>query len=214
MAIKPADPRRVVTVGMMTTGYDCTDLLNLALLRLFSPQRIFIQMKGRGTRQLHLRYRHAHSYLARTLMIEKTNFKLFDFFANYEYFENEFSYDEVLDLPKEGRAPSSHQSRPRGNHCPFMKAKYRIPCTRFPTSHRYGRHERSTASSSKTFQPILEDQELSNAVAIAPVGPRRASCCATTTQQTRGLRHHRKADARRWLGPPSDLEEVLMRNFD
>tara|TARA_A100001015_G_scaffold207434_1_gene231969 strand:+ start:927 stop:2714 length:1788 start_codon:yes stop_codon:yes gene_type:complete len=42
--------RVCVTVGMMTTGYDCTDLLNICLMRpVFSPSE-FIQMKGRGTR--------------------------------------------------------------------------------------------------------------------------------------------------------------------
>ncbi len=33
---------------------------------------------------------------------EKKNFKLFDFFANCEYFETEFNYDEVLKLPPKG----------------------------------------------------------------------------------------------------------------
>ena len=43
--------RVCVTVGMMTTGYDCTDLLNIAMMRpIYSPSD-FIQMKGRGTRK-------------------------------------------------------------------------------------------------------------------------------------------------------------------
>ena len=43
--------RVCVTVGMMTTGYDCTDILNLCLMRpVYSPSE-FIQMKGRGTRK-------------------------------------------------------------------------------------------------------------------------------------------------------------------
>src|SRR6266536_2693360 len=43
--------RVCVTVGMMTTGYDCEDILNLCLMRpIFSPTD-FIQMKGRGTRK-------------------------------------------------------------------------------------------------------------------------------------------------------------------
>ena len=41
--------RVCVTVGMMTTGYDCTDILNLGLFRpIFSPTD-FVQIKGRGT---------------------------------------------------------------------------------------------------------------------------------------------------------------------
>ena len=38
--------RVCVTVGMMTTGYDCPDLLNIGLFRpIFSPTE-FIQIKG------------------------------------------------------------------------------------------------------------------------------------------------------------------------
>jgi len=48
--------RVCVTVGMMTTGYDCEDLLNVVLLRpIFSPTD-FIQIKGRGTRKYTFRY--------------------------------------------------------------------------------------------------------------------------------------------------------------
>lgn len=31
---------------------------------------------------------------------DKKNFKIFDFFANYEYFEEKYNYDEVLKLPQ------------------------------------------------------------------------------------------------------------------
>jgi type I restriction enzyme R subunit len=48
---KTSKARICVTVGMMTTGYDCPDILNLALMRpVFSPTD-FIQIKGRGTRK-------------------------------------------------------------------------------------------------------------------------------------------------------------------
>lgn len=97
---KTSKARVCVTVGMMTTGYDCTDILNLGLFRpIFSPTD-FIQIKGRGTRK--------HNFLEQLLddalragvtNPEKTTFKLFDFFANCEYFEAEFDYDEVLKLP-------------------------------------------------------------------------------------------------------------------
>jgi type I restriction enzyme R subunit len=99
-AYKTSKARICVTVGMMTTGYDCTDILNLGLFRpIFSPTD-FIQIKGRGTRK--------HDF--RELLFDdsrkegvqhpsKTAFKLFDFFANCEYFEEEFNYDEVLKLP-------------------------------------------------------------------------------------------------------------------
>jgi type I restriction enzyme R subunit len=50
-AYKTSKARICVTVGMMTTGYDCTDILNIGLFRpIFSPTD-FIQIKGRGTRK-------------------------------------------------------------------------------------------------------------------------------------------------------------------
>ncbi len=98
---KTSKARVCVTVGMMTTGYDCTDILNLGLFRpVFSPTD-FIQIKGRGTRR--------HNFLDHLFdderkdhvtQPEKTAFKLFDFFGNCEYFETEFNYDEVIQLPR------------------------------------------------------------------------------------------------------------------
>jgi len=87
--------RVCVTVGMMTTGYDCEDLLNVVLLRpIFSPTD-FIQIKGRGTRKYTFRHRDGAEEHAK----DKEKFKLFDFFAVCEYFEKEFNYDEVIELP-------------------------------------------------------------------------------------------------------------------
>jgi type I restriction enzyme, R subunit len=105
-AYKTSKARVCVTVGMMTTGYDCTDILNLGMFRpIFSPTD-FIQIKGRGTRK--------HNFLEQlfddsikdgVLKPQKIAFKLFDFFANCEYFEEEFNYDEVLKLPRpQGKA--------------------------------------------------------------------------------------------------------------
>jgi type I restriction enzyme R subunit len=87
--------RVCVTVGMMTTGYDCEDVLNVALARpIFSPTD-FIQIKGRGTR----RFTFKHGEGAGQRRVEKDGFALFDFFANCEYFEEEFDYDQKLALP-------------------------------------------------------------------------------------------------------------------
>ena len=88
--------RVCVTVGMMTTGYDCEDLLNVALTRpIFSPTD-FIQIKGRGTRLF--TFKHGEGASQRTA--KKDGFALFDFFANCEYFEEDFDYDQKLSLPK------------------------------------------------------------------------------------------------------------------
>ena len=104
---KTSKARVCVTVGMMTTGYDCPDLLNLGLFRpIFSPTD-FIQIKGRGTRKHDFREQLFDETIRESLKKpKKTSFKLFDFFANCEYFEKEFKYDEVRKLPKlkaEGR---------------------------------------------------------------------------------------------------------------
>ena len=105
---KTSKTRVCVTVGMMTTGYDCTDILNLGLFRpIFSPTD-FVQIKGRGTRK--------HNFLdllfdadiaENVAQPEKTEFKLFDFFGNYEFFEREYDYDQVLKLPTRSAAKSN-----------------------------------------------------------------------------------------------------------
>ncbi|MBI4569756.1 MAG: DEAD/DEAH box helicase family protein [Planctomycetes bacterium] len=92
--------RVCVTVGMMNTGYDCEDILNLALMRpIFSPTD-FVQMKGRGTRLYDFREQIFDQNLKASVNEPlKKNFKLFDFFANCQYFEEEFNYDEVIKMP-------------------------------------------------------------------------------------------------------------------
>jgi len=120
-AYKTSKARVCVTVGMMTTGYDCTDILNLGLFRpIFSPTD-FIQIKGRGTRK--------HNFLdllfddavrAGVTHPEKTTFKLFDYFANCEYFETEFDYDETLKLPPI-KAKTTKDDEPGGPDGPEPK---------------------------------------------------------------------------------------------
>ena len=94
--------RVCVTVGMMTTGYNCPDLLNVCLMRpIFSPSD-FVQIKGRGTRKhnftIDMRDRERAKDLGRN---DKTVFRLFDFFANCEFFEETFDYDAKIELPVE-----------------------------------------------------------------------------------------------------------------
>jgi type I restriction enzyme R subunit len=80
------------TVGMMTTGYDCEDLLNVVLCRPIMSPSEFIQIKGRGTRKT--KFEHNDK------IIEKDNFYLFDYFGNYIFFEKNFNYDKKLKLLK------------------------------------------------------------------------------------------------------------------
>ncbi|PYS92889.1 MAG: restriction endonuclease subunit R [Acidobacteria bacterium] len=107
--------RVCVTVGMMTTGYDCEDLLNVCLMRpIFSPTD-FVQIKGRGTRlydfleDLKDKERKAELGTAK-----KDKYKLFDFFANCEYLEEKFNYDEVLKLPVEPSVDSEREPTDTG----------------------------------------------------------------------------------------------------
>lgn len=98
---KSCKTRICVTVGMMTTGYDCPDLLNICMMRpIFSPSD-FVQIKGRGTRKNTFEFTYKNELNEEeTQRHEKEIFKLFDFFANCEYFEEKFDYDEKLKLPK------------------------------------------------------------------------------------------------------------------
>ncbi|MFZ1291998.1 MAG: DEAD/DEAH box helicase family protein [Melioribacteraceae bacterium] len=107
---KTSKSRVCVTVGMMTTGYDCPDILNLALMRpIFSPTD-FIQIKGRGTRK--------HNFIERLMdanlksqfdveATEKNKYKLFDFFGNCEFFEEDYQYDQILNLPPRPSPPKT-----------------------------------------------------------------------------------------------------------
>ena len=88
--------RVCVTVGMMTTGYDCEDVLNVVLARPIMSATDFIQIKGRGTRLFTFK----HGEGAQQRSAKKDGFALFDFFANCEYFEENFDYDEKLTLPQ------------------------------------------------------------------------------------------------------------------
>lgn len=98
---KSSKTRICVTVGMMTTGYDCPDLLNLCMVRpIFSPSD-FVQIKGRGTRKHTFEYKYKNELGDEDIIQhEKEFYKLFDFFANCEYFEEKFDYDQKLELPK------------------------------------------------------------------------------------------------------------------
>ena len=100
-AYKSSKTRVCVTVGMMTTGYDCPDLLNVCMMRpIFSPSD-FVQIKGRGTRKNTFEFTYKNELNEEEIQREeKESFKLFDFFANCEYFEDKFDYDEKLKLPK------------------------------------------------------------------------------------------------------------------
>lgn len=86
-------PERVaVSVDMLSTGYNCRDLLNVVLMRpIFSPTE-YIQIKGRGTR--------LYTFRVGNTEYEKKYFFLLDFCGVAEYFEEKYDYSQPLKLPR------------------------------------------------------------------------------------------------------------------
>jgi type I restriction enzyme R subunit len=90
-------PERIaVSVDMLSTGYNCRDLLNIALMRpVFSPTE-YIQIKGRGTRRF--------TFRIGTTEYQKDRFFLLDYCAVAEYFEEKYDYTLPLKLPAPKKA--------------------------------------------------------------------------------------------------------------
>ena len=108
---KTSKARVCVTVGMMTTGWDCPNILNLAMMRpIFSPTE-FIQIKGRGTRINTFECKAKDEMGEEVISVKKETYKLFDYFAVCEYFEEKYNYDQVLKIPnpKGGGEPPTYQ---------------------------------------------------------------------------------------------------------
>ncbi len=105
--------RVCVTVAMMTTGYDCPDLLNVVFMRpVFSPSD-FVQMKGRGTRTAQFKYID-YSNDEQVHIRKKNQFKLIDFFAVCEYFNEKYDYEAPIQLPKPVTGNPPEGPYPRG----------------------------------------------------------------------------------------------------
>jgi type I restriction enzyme, R subunit len=85
------EERVAVSVDMLSTGYNCPDLLNVVLMRpVFSPTE-YIQIKGRGTRR--------YTFRIGNTAYQKEHFFLLDFCAVAEYFEEQYDYSVPLALP-------------------------------------------------------------------------------------------------------------------
>ena len=104
MARKSVTPARIairrservaVSVDMLSTGYNCRDLLNVVLMRpIFSPTE-YIQIKGRGTRRF--------TFVVGNTEYEKRHFFVLDFCAVAEFFEEKYDYTAPLKLPIQDR---------------------------------------------------------------------------------------------------------------
>ncbi|MBI3811824.1 MAG: DEAD/DEAH box helicase family protein, partial [Nitrospirae bacterium] len=96
--------RIAVSVDMLSTGYNCRDLLNVVLMRpIFSPTE-YIQIKGRGTRLF--------TFVVGNTEYEKKHFFLLDFCAIAEFFEEKYDYSAPLKVPRpDGRkgAPARYE---------------------------------------------------------------------------------------------------------
>lgn len=103
--------RIAVSVDMLSTGYNCRDLLNVVLMRpIFSPTE-YIQIKGRGTRRF--------TFVIGNTEYEKRHFFLLDFCAVAEFFEEKYDYSAPLKLtqPQQDRrlaTPASCQPYGKG----------------------------------------------------------------------------------------------------
>jgi type I restriction enzyme R subunit len=94
--------RIAVSVDMLSTGYNCRDLLNIGLLRpVFSPTE-YIQIKGRGTRRFTFTIGHT--------AYEKSCFFLLDFCAVAEYFEEQYDYSLPLKVPRDKKEPKPYET--------------------------------------------------------------------------------------------------------
>jgi type I restriction enzyme R subunit len=93
--------RIAVSVDMLSTGYNCKDLLNIGLMRpIFSPTE-YVQIKGRGTRLFTFRVGNTE--------YEKKNFFILDFCGIAEYFEDKYDYSAPLKLPQEKKEPKAYR---------------------------------------------------------------------------------------------------------
>src|SRR6185312_11924175 len=102
--------RIAVSVDMLSTGYNCRDLLNIALMRpVFSPTE-YIQIKGRGTRRF--------TFAIGNTEYEKRNFFLLDFCAVAEYFEEEYDYAAPLKIPDVDRREPNARVKGRAGDVP------------------------------------------------------------------------------------------------
>ena len=96
--------RIAVSVDMLSTGYNCRDLLNIGLMRpIFSPTE-YIQIKGRGTR--------LYTFKIGTTEYEKKNFFMLDFCAVAEYFEEKYDYSAPLRVPRDRGTAKSKVTYP------------------------------------------------------------------------------------------------------
>ncbi len=93
-------PLIAVSVDMLTTGFDCREVLHLVMCRRVHSPILYQQIRGRGTRTA------PH--------ISKQKFVIYDFFRNHEYFND--SDTDIFTGPGVGRAPAGVETPPKPPH--------------------------------------------------------------------------------------------------
>lgn len=94
-------PRVAVSVDMLTTGFDCLEVLNIVLARPIASPTSYIQIKGRGTRK--------YTFPDGT---EKAQFLVHDFCEVVKYFEEEYDFDAPLPTPGKGGSTTEPELPP------------------------------------------------------------------------------------------------------
>lgn len=118
---KTGKTRVCVTVAMMTTGYDCPDLLNLGFCRPVKSPTDYIQMKGRGTR----RYDFSENFTDQLVRDRigprpKEEFCIIDYFGVCEYFGEGHLYG-VEPVAAPGPGGGSGTGEPRPYRAPYIR---------------------------------------------------------------------------------------------
>ena len=102
---KETYPMVAVSVDMLSTGFDCREVLHLVLCRkIFSPI-LYQQIRGRGTRTA------PH--------IGKKRFVIYDFFRNHEYFND--SETDIFEGPGTAGGGGSAKPRPPGTRAELVE---------------------------------------------------------------------------------------------
>jgi type I restriction enzyme R subunit len=90
-------PQVAVSVDMLTTGFDCREVLHLVMCRRIRSPILYQQIRGRGTRTAH--------------HIGKRKFVIYDFFGNHDYFND--SDTDIFTGVGAGRAPGGVPTPPK-----------------------------------------------------------------------------------------------------
>ena len=149
--------RVAVSVDMLSTGYNCRDLLNVVLMRpVFSPTE-YIQIKGRGTRR--------YTFRVANTEYDKKYFCLLDFCAVAEYFEETYDYSVPLPVPRPTGKARSTEAKDQNTRADDTQKQ---PSPDVPTTE--GQPDTHTATPAPSI-PVWEGRDLIVSEEVRIVGP-------------------------------------------